>query len=69
MPDRPENELPDRERPDRNPEERRDWETIQENENDLTQRLRIKGGWLYRTGTRAGVLALVFVPEGAALEA
>lgn len=41
---------------------RRDWEAIQENGSDKTERLRIVGGWLYRNTTPAGV-ALVFVPS------
>ena len=46
-----------------NPNEtNRDWETLQKNdEADQTQRLRIQGGWLYRTITQQGT-ALVFVP-------
>ena len=58
--ERPENDPP---RPDRdpNPEERRDWEPIQVNDHDTTERLTIVGGWLYRTTTGAGV-SLVFVP-------
>lgn len=40
---------------------RRDWEPIQENGPDKTERLRVKGGWLYRNITAAGV-AMVFVP-------
>jgi hypothetical protein len=49
---------PDRE----SPEERRDWETIQDNgAGDVTQRLKIVGGWLYRTVT-SGNPAIVFVP-------
>ena len=61
MPDRPDAGLPDRERPDRDPEQRRDWETLQENETDHTDRLMIASGWLYRTTSSAGV-AMVFVP-------
>ena len=58
-----------------NPETRRDWEVIQEDADSMTARLRIVGGWLYRTvvydlskihldtssGPPVGV-ALVFVP-------
>jgi len=46
-----------------NPNEtNRDWETLQQNaETDKTQRLRIQGGWLYRTTTQNST-ALVFVP-------
>lgn len=59
---RTENDLPRRERPDHNPEERRDWETMQDNDpTDQTQRLRIAGGWLYRTVAHGGV-AMIFVP-------
>jgi hypothetical protein len=39
----------------------RDWETLQQNEGDITQRLRIAGGWLYRTVIDASV-SVVFVP-------
>jgi hypothetical protein len=43
---------------------RRDWEVIQENgPSDKLERLRIKGGWLYRSYTTGGV-AMVFVPGG-----
>ena len=42
-------------------ETRRDWEVVQENQTDKTERLRVVGGWLYRTTTSSGV-ALVFVP-------
>ena len=61
MADRPNADLPDRERPDRNPEERRDWETIQQNDDDHTERLMIATGWLYRSTSASGV-AMVFVP-------
>lgn len=58
--DRPENDLPRREA---NPEERRDWEPIQNNgATDYTERLRIVGGYLYRTVTDTAT-AMVFVPE------
>ena len=61
MPDRPNADLPKRERTE--PEELRDWETIQQNETDVTQRLMIAEGWLYRTGAKSGsAVALVFVP-------
>ena len=59
MPDRPDADLPRRERTA--PEELRDWETVQKNEEDQTERLKIVHGWLYRTTSTAGV-ALVFVP-------
>ena len=45
-----------------NPETLRDWEPIQINEDDKTERLRIQGGWLYRCVSSYGV-ALVFVPS------
>jgi len=62
MPDRPNTDLPDRERPDRaDPEELRDWDTVQRNETDETQRLAVVGGWVYRTMTAEGV-AMCFVP-------
>lgn len=68
MPDRPANELPDRERGERNPEERRDWEPMQVNEGDKTERLRIAGGWLYRTITDQMQVAMVFVPASDAAD-
>jgi hypothetical protein len=58
--DRPDNDPP---RPERaKPEELRDWETIQQNDRDQTQRLRIVGGWLYRSASISGTVAMVFVP-------
>lgn len=58
---RPENDPP---RPERaKPEELRDWETVQQNETDTTQRLLVAGGYLYRTVSAAGV-AMVYVPAG-----
>ena len=45
------------------PSEKRDWEDVQTNEGDKTERLRIKGGWLYRTSIYEQGVALVFVPE------
>jgi hypothetical protein len=46
-----------------NPDETaRDWEVLQDNgDDDQTERLRVVGGWLYRTRTGIGV-ALAFVP-------
>jgi hypothetical protein len=45
-------------------ESRRDWENVQTNAYDKTERLRIVGGWLYRTGSADGsAMACVFVPE------
>jgi hypothetical protein len=43
-------------------ETRKDWEPIQTNADDRTERLAIKGGFLYRVISAAGV-ALVFVPK------
>lgn len=60
MPDRPNTDLPDRERTP--VEELRDWEVIQQNETDTTERLAIAQGWIIRTITNEGV-ALVFVPR------
>lgn len=42
-------------------ETRRDWEEIQVNQTDKTERLKVHNGWLYRSTTGAGV-AMVFVP-------
>lgn len=42
-------------------ETRRGWDEVQRNQNDVTERLRVKGGHLYRSTTGAGV-AMVFVP-------
>ena len=45
------------------PETLRDWETVQQDSDDSkTQRLRVVGGWLYRTRAGAAV-AMAFVPE------
>jgi len=59
--DRPDNDPP---RPERaKPEELRDWETVQvNNETDATERLKVVGGFLYRTIVGSAV-ALVFVPD------
>ena len=58
--DRPENDPP---RPERTPvEELRDWEQVQVNETDSTERLKVAGGFLYRTITGSAV-AMVFVPD------
>lgn len=56
----PDNDTPRRERTPI--EERRDWEPIQVNETDTTERLKIVGGWLYRTVFHGAAAALVFVP-------
>jgi hypothetical protein len=43
-------------------ETRKDWDRVQENQTDVTERLRVKGGYLYRVITKAnGGVALVFV--------
>lgn len=40
----------------------RDWETLQQDPESVTQRLRVQGGWLYRTlSTSTHNVALVFV--------
>jgi hypothetical protein len=58
--DKPENDPP---RPERaSLEELRDWEQVQVNETDSTQRLKVAGGWLYRT-VLAYAVAMVFVPD------
>ena len=58
--DRPDNDPP---RPDRaSPEELRDWEQVQVNETDSMERLKVAGGFLYRTIVGSAV-ALVFVPD------
>ncbi len=58
--DRPDNDPP---RPERaKPEEVRDWEPLQVNETDSTERLKVGGGWLYRT-VLAYAVAMVFVPD------
>jgi len=58
--DRPDNDPP---RPERaSPEELRDWEQVQVNETDSTERLKVAGGFLYRTIVSSAV-ALVFVPD------
>jgi len=58
--DKPENDPP---RPERaSLEELRDWEQVQVNETDSTQRLKVAGGFLYRTNA-AGAVAMVFVPD------
>jgi len=46
-----------------NPDETiRDWESLQNNgDQDRTERLRVQGGWLYRT-VLGDAVALVFVP-------
>lgn len=44
------------------PSELRDWEDVQTNDTDKTERLRVQGGWLYRTVVQQTGVALVFVP-------
>jgi hypothetical protein len=42
----------------------RDWELVQEDEGESkTERLKVSGGWLYRTTLAAGAVALVYVPD------
>jgi hypothetical protein len=48
-------------RGDESDESRRDWEDVQTNDNDRTERLRVQNGWLYRTIVEGNV-ALVFIP-------
>lgn len=60
MPDRPNDDLPARERTP--VQELRDWEVIQDNEDDRTERLVITEGALYRSTGPSGV-AMVFVPR------
>jgi hypothetical protein len=43
-------------------ETRRDWEVVQQNSTDTTERLKVPNGWLYRVVSAAGV-ALVYVPS------
>jgi hypothetical protein len=43
-------------------ETRKDWEVIQENAQDRTERLKILHGWLYRVVSSTGVIALTYVP-------
>lgn len=43
-------------------ETRRDWEVVQENAQDKTERLKVLHGWLYRVVSSTGVIALTFVP-------
>lgn len=50
------------ERAEKTEETKRDWEKVQVNQTDVTERLKIPAGWLYRSTTGAGV-AMVFVPE------
>ena len=68
--------MPDKVTPNHDPvrdepkpdESRRDWEDVQTNTHDVTERLKIHDGWLYRTrttstSTTAAAVALVFVPN------
>lgn len=42
----------------------RDWETLQQDPDSKTQRLRVQGGWLYRVVTTSTQsVSLVYVPE------
>lgn len=46
-----------------NPNEtKRDWEALQKDPDSRTERLRVQGGWLYRTIYSSTGVALVFVP-------
>ena len=47
-------------------ESRRDWEDVQTNAADKTERLKIHGGWLYRTVFNGAAVALAFVPDARA---
>jgi hypothetical protein len=49
-------------RPDEGEDTRRDWEVIQEDaeNHSKVERLKVRGGWLYRTSSDQGV-AMVFV--------
>jgi hypothetical protein len=44
-------------------ETRRDWEVVQENATERTERLKVINGWLYRSITQGGAVAMVFVPS------
>lgn len=47
------------------PREQEDWEMISEGTRGYTQRMKVPGGWLYRTMVY-GALAMSFVPGPAA---
>ena len=55
--------MPRPEDPNTSEETRRDWEMIQQNDTDITERLRIVHGWLYRTIVNETEVAMVFVPS------
>ena len=45
-------------------ESRRDWEDVQSNSTDKTSRLKVPGGYLYRSRETSGsAVGLVFVPD------
>jgi len=44
-------------------ETRRDWETVQEDTNIVTERLKIQNGWLYRVISTSGAVSVTFVPS------
>lgn len=45
-------------------ETRKDWDKVQENSTDITERLKIVNGYLYRVmNKQTGAVALVFVPN------
>jgi len=42
------------------------WENVNEDSGAKTARLRVEGGWIYRTvafNTRSSAIAMVFVPD------
>lgn len=44
-------------------ETRKDWDKVQENSTDITERLKVVGGHLYRTIVhKTGAVSMVFVP-------
>jgi len=48
-------------------ESRRDWEDVQRNTTDTTSRLKVPGGYLYRSRETSGsAVGLVFVPDSRA---
>lgn len=50
--------------PEQGEETRRDWELVQRNQTDVTERLKVLDGWLYRVITMpANAVSVVFVPN------
>lgn len=47
------------------PPKHHDWETLIDGNNEITERMRVPGGWIYRSWINANTdtLAMVFVPE------